>query len=101
MDDQIESEVAIDRAGLIMEIQQDISREVQESRVGKTVPVLIERISDNPDYNFEGRTQGDAPEVDGHVWIIDGDASEGEIRMVKIVDCDDYDLFGRFADWNW
>ncbi len=98
MDGQIEAEVAVDRAGLIMEIQQDISREKQEARVGKTVPVIIERISDNPDYNFEGRTQGDAPEVDGHVWIIDGDASEGEIRMVKIVDCDDYDLFGRFVD---
>ncbi len=98
MDDQIEPEVSVERAGLIMEIQQDISREKQEARVGKTVPVIIERLSDNPDYNFEGRTQGDAPEVDGRVWIIDGDATPGDIRMVKLFDCDDYDLFGRFSD---
>ncbi len=98
MNDQISAEVAAERANLIMEIQQDISREKQEEKIGKHLPVIIDRISDNLDFNFEARTQGDAPEVDGRVFIVDGDADLGEIREVEIVECDDYDLFGRFID---
>lgn len=98
MEDQIPSDVAVERANLIMSIQQDISREKQEERVGKVLPVIIDRISDNLDFNFEARTMGDAPEVDGRVFIVDGDANPGDIRTVEIIDCDDYDLFGRFVD---
>lgn len=98
MDDQIDSDIAVDRSNTIMEIQVDISREKQEAMVGKELAVIIDRVSDNLDFNFEARTQGDAPEVDGRVFIVDGDANLGDIRMVKIVDCDDYDLFARFID---
>ena len=97
-EEQIETQIAVERANIIMEIQMDISREIQESKVGKRFPVIIDALSEIPDYNFEGRTQGDAPEVDGRVFIINGDANIGDIRTVEIVDCDDYDLFGRFVD---
>ncbi len=96
MEDQIDSEVAVERANLIMDIQLDISRAKQESLVGKKMPVIIDHLSENLDYNFEGRTMGDAPEVDGRVFIVDGDAAPGDIREVEIIDCDDYDLFARF-----
>lgn len=98
MDEQIDNDTAIARANTIMEIQLDISREKQEARVGKVIPVIIDRVSDNLDFNFEARTMGDAPEVDGRVFIVDGDATPGEIKMVKITDCDDYDLFAKFVD---
>ncbi|ERP31897.1 30S ribosomal protein S12 methylthiotransferase RimO [Chitinivibrio alkaliphilus] len=86
-------EVAQERCEILMNIQRDISREKQEERVGKTLPVLIDRISDSPDYLFEGRTMGDAPEVDGRVFILSGDGEVGQIVPATIIDCDDYDLF--------
>ncbi len=98
MAEQIENDVAISRANTIMDIQLDISRAKQEELVGKTIPVIIDRLSDNLDFNFEARTTGDAPEVDGRVFIIDGDANIGDIRTVQITDCDDYDLFGKFVN---
>ena len=95
-DKKIDSTTAVTRGSIVMEIQQDISRENREKYIGKTVDVIIDRISDNPDYAFEGRTVGDAPEVDGRVFIVDGTSDIGKIARVEIVDCDDYDLFGRF-----
>ena len=79
----------------LMSAQKTISAEIAESRVGKILAVIIDRVSDNPDYSWEGRTRYDAPEVDGRVWILDGDFTEGSIVDVEIVDADDYDLFAR------
>ena len=94
-EEQVPSEIAVRRCETIMEIQQDISREKQEERVGKNLPVIIDRLSDNPDFAWEARTIYDAPEVDGRVFTLDGDYSEGDIVSVEIIDCDDYDLYAR------
>ncbi len=96
MAEPVETELAVERSGAVMGIQQDISRENREDIVGKTVEVIIDRVSDNPDFAFEGRTRGDAPEVDGRVFITTGESFNGDIRKVEVIDCDDYDLFGRF-----
>ncbi len=86
------------RCELLMDVQREISREHCESLVGETRSVIIDKISDNPDFNFEARTKGDAPEVDGRVFILKGDTSPGSFSQVKIIGADDYDLYGEIID---
>ena len=77
----------------LMAIQQEISREILEAKVGRETQIIIDRISDDPDFNYEGRTAGDAPEVDGRVFIRSGTFETGEIATVKIIGASDYDLY--------
>jgi len=79
----------------LMELQKAISGEIAESRVGKKLSVIIDRVSDDPDYSYEARTRYDAPEVDGRVFLVDGEFDIGQIVTVEIVECNDYDLFAR------
>jgi ribosomal protein S12 methylthiotransferase len=85
------------RINTVMEIQRAISREKQEEKIGQKIEVIVDRISDFEEYNFECRSKGDAPEVDGRVFLIDGDANTGDFLEVEVVDCDDYDLFAKFV----
>jgi ribosomal protein S12 methylthiotransferase len=77
----------------LMSIQQEISRNLLEAKVGAEMDVIIDRISDDPDFNYEGRTKGDAPEVDGRVFVSSGSFEIGEIVRTHIVGASDYDLF--------
>ena len=92
---RVDDNVVRSRCDTVMSIQLDISRELQEAKVGKTIEVVVDRLSDNPDYTFECRSQSDAPEVDGRVFLIDGDLSVGDILEVEVIECDDYDLFAK------
>jgi ribosomal protein S12 methylthiotransferase len=80
-----------------MEIQREISRKKQEAKIGQKIEAIVDCVSDFPEYNFECRSIGDAPEVDGRVFLIDGDASIGDFIEAEIVDSDDYDLFAKFV----
>ncbi|MFW6254320.1 MAG: 30S ribosomal protein S12 methylthiotransferase RimO [Chitinivibrionales bacterium] len=86
---------AMARCEELMDIQRTISSDILEQHIGTTLPVIVDDISDNPDFNFEGRTQWDAPEVDGRVLIVDGNVEPGRIVPVKVIDTSDYDMFGR------
>jgi ribosomal protein S12 methylthiotransferase len=77
-----------------MELQQSISRELCERHVGKELEVFIDEIGEGP-YNFEARTQWDAPEVDGKVLIRSGSYAPGSFARVRIVDADDHDLYAE------
>jgi ribosomal protein S12 methylthiotransferase len=85
------------RINEVMEIQREISRKKQEAKVGQKIEVIIDCVSEFGEYNFECRSSGDAPEVDGRIFLIDGDASVGDFVEAEIVDCDDYDLFAKFV----
>jgi ribosomal protein S12 methylthiotransferase len=81
------------RAGEVMEIQKSISLEMNRSRVGQTLKVLIDK--KEGDY-FIGRTEFDSPEVDNEVLV---DASSGYARIgdfvnVKITEASEYDIYG-------
>jgi ribosomal protein S12 methylthiotransferase len=91
----LSEETVQSRCEILMEIQRNISREKQEGKVGTRLPVIIDRISDTPDFTYEARTLLDAPEVDGRVFIAEGDGEIGTIHEAEIIDCDDYDLFAR------
>ena len=94
MPDDIPQEVKEDRAAQIMATQQDISAEINQSRVGQSLKVLIDRMEGG---NFIGRTEFDSPEVDNEVIV---DASKhylrvGDFATIKITDATEFDLFGE------
>ena len=89
------AEVAEARKNRIMERQQEISREKLAALVGTTIPVLMEGESDETELLLQGRTAGQAPEIDGVTLINDGFAEPGEIVQVEITEAHDYDLVGH------
>ena len=83
------------RSEILMDLQREISRQIGESRIGTSCTVLLEESVPGSAYHFEGRTQWDAPEVDGKVHLEEGDGTVGCFAAVRIVDADAYDLFAR------
>ena len=92
--DDVPEEVKLARANEIMEIQSQISWELNQQKIGKTFRCLIDRKEGN---YFVGRTEYDSPDVDNEVLI---DAKKhyvktGDFVEVKIIDATDYDLYGE------
>lgn len=89
---QIPQRIKQERFDRIMSAQQEVARESNAKFLGKSIDVLIE---EKQDKNFIGRTQGDAPEVDGVVYVNSKKALKiGKIVRVKIIDTLEYDLVG-------
>lgn len=84
---------AVKRCELLMELQKDISMKICQTQIGKKREIIIDSQCDAPEFSWEGRTRGDAPEIDGRVFLQKGDFSPGDIITVTINDADDYDLF--------
>lgn len=96
--DDIPQEVKDARLSKLMRVQQAISADVQESKVGQTMRVIIDR--QEGDY-FVGRTEFDSPEVDPEVLIhADEDLAlpTGSFQWVRIDSADDFDLYGHCVD---
>jgi ribosomal protein S12 methylthiotransferase len=88
--DPIPAEVKEERYQRLMELQQGISLQINQSFVGKTLPVLIEGRDKGL---LIGRSYRDAPEIDGWVFV-EGDGKIGEIIPVRITGAMAYDLIG-------
>ncbi len=97
MEDQIDDEIKADRFHRLMELQQDISREMHEKFVNQTIPVLVEGLSDETDLLLQGRSSQQAPDIDGVVLINDGEAQPGDMVNVMITESHDYDLVGHIV----
>ncbi|MFP4521489.1 MAG: 30S ribosomal protein S12 methylthiotransferase RimO [Fibrobacterota bacterium] len=82
------------RAAEIMEIQREISYEANKKNVGKKVKVLIDGESPDPWYDYYGRTERDAPEVDGYVLLKNTKRKfkTGDLIEAPVTDCTEYDL---------
>lgn len=93
-EDQVLPEIREQRREQIMQSQQVISRQRLQRWVNRVVTVLIEMKL--PDGRWMGRTEGDAPEIDGQVYISDTQISlqEGDMVQVRIIEADNYDLVG-------
>lgn len=97
MKNQIDEEIKTARADSIMRRQLDISREINERKVGNTMEVLIDEIDEEGAYI--GRTQYDAPEIDNTVIFRSNEKFEqGDMVNVTITDAFDYDLVGARED---
>ena len=92
--DDVPEEVKLQRANEIMELQSQISWELNQAKVGKVFRCLIDRKEGN---YFVGRTEYDSPDVDNEVLI---NAKKhyvkiGDFTDVKIIEAADYDLYGE------
>ena len=97
-DDDIPEETKESRLSKLMRVQQRISSEIQESKVGQTLQVVIDRVEG--DY-YVGRTEFDSPEVDPEVLILRSSNPNilvGEFYKVQIDSADDFDLYAHVAD---
>ena len=93
--DQIDEQIKQDRYDEIMALQLDIHEELNQKKIGKTVKVLCEGF-DPVAETFFGRSEADAPEIDGKVYFSSkAKPKEGQFVNVKITDAIDYDLFGE------
>src|SRR5438067_3230190 len=97
LDDQLSQRVKAQRQKKLLGIQRKISREHQQRLVGRTLDVLIEGLSEETDLLLEGRWMGQAPEIDGKVYVNRGQGRPGEIVPVEIEQAGDYDLVGGIA----
>lgn len=93
LEDNVPEEVKQARANEIMEIQSQISWELNQQKIGETFKVVIDRKDGN---YFVGRTEFDSPDVDNEVLI---EASEiylktGEYYDIQITEAADFDLYG-------
>lgn len=79
----------------LMAIQKRISREQNKAMIGQRLEVLVEGRSPETDLLLVGRHQGQAPDIDGNVYINDGMAYPGELVTVEVTEAHDYDLVGR------
>lgn len=86
---------ALRRCETIMLAQRDISREINEKRIGSRMDIIVDRLAEDPDFNFEGRSRFDAPEVDGKVLLRNGSLEPGSIITAKIIGASDYDLIAE------
>ncbi len=95
MEDQIDEQVKQDRYDIIMRTQGDIVEEYNAAVIGKTVTVLCEDY-DPVSETFYGRSEADAPEIDGKVYFRakKGSVAAGEFVKVKITEALDFDLIG-------
>ena len=94
--DPVKDELKEDRKNILMEIQKEFSLEKNKSLKGKKLNVLLENKEN--DY-FIGRTYRDAPEIDGE-FLIKGNQDKiefGKFYTAEILDCNEYDLFGKFV----
>ncbi len=96
MSDQVPAKIKHERYKKLMALQQEISYEINQSYIGKTIPCIVESFTD------EGvvilRSEHDAPEIDGLVYVkSDRPVVPGDIENVKIDKADEYDLFGKFV----
>ena len=81
----------------LMKLQQQISSEINRSFLGREMDILIDEKVEGERDKFLGRTQGDAPEVDGGVYLTGNGLKIGEFCLAKIVDTLEYDLVGEAA----
>ena len=98
MEGQIPEEIKKERQAELMELQQEISAEYGESMIGKELVVMIEgKVADENAY--VGRTYGDAPSVDGYIFVQTGELlMSGDFVKVKVTGALEYDLIGVIED---
>jgi ribosomal protein S12 methylthiotransferase len=88
-------EVREERKALLLRHQEDISTQRLERKIGRRIKVLVDEIDEE---GAIARSEGDAPDIDGLVYITDGhDLEVGGFAEVTVVDCDVHDLYATLA----
>jgi len=91
---QVPQEIKEKRANILMEVQREIAEQRNSRFIGKEIEVLIEKFDDKNNV-YIGRSQYDAPEIDGEVYVSGLETKIGEIIKVKITHSYEFDLVGE------
>ncbi len=91
---QVDEDIKQKRWAELVNIQSEIAERKNRDMIGQEVEVLIDGISSESEFMLEGRTRGQALEIDGKVLTNDGTAKQGEIVKVKIEQNFEYDFVG-------
>jgi ribosomal protein S12 methylthiotransferase len=99
--DKVDPKIARRRRARLMKEQAKISKRKNKEKIGKTFRVLFEGLSQESDLLFQGRTEGQAQEIDGYILINDMpegfEPRVGEFYNVKINEAHEYDLIGEIV----
>jgi ribosomal protein S12 methylthiotransferase len=98
--DKVDPDEAEARCEQLMAIARDLARESNRAFVGRELEILVEGVSDEHDQVLMGRHAGQAPEIDGQVYLsgleaLDRTPRPGEFVLVRISQSSDYDLVGE------
>jgi ribosomal protein S12 methylthiotransferase len=93
--DKVPPLVVANRARRLMAIQRRIARQRNRALIGREMDVLVDGPSEDHELVMKGRHAGQAPDVDGCVYLSEGEAHAGEMRRVRIVQSSDWDLVGE------
>lgn len=98
MENQVPEEIKEQRWVELTNLQSKIAETKNRNMIGKTVEVMIDGVSSESEYLLEGRTRGQALEIDGKVLTNDGTAKPGEIVKVQLEQNFDYDFIGPIVE---
>ncbi len=96
LEGKVPAVVASKRYRKLMSLQRTIARRKNRALVGTSVDVLVEGASDEHELVMKGRHAGQAPDIDGQVYLSGDESRAGQMRRVKITQASDYDLVGEF-----
>ncbi len=100
LDGKVKTIVAANRWRKLMGLQRKIAREKNKALVGRELEVLVEGASEEHELVMMGRHRGQAPEIDGQVYLSGGEVLPGQMRRVRVTQASDYDLVGDVIDEN-
>ena len=95
--DQIDAETAAERATIVQDAHDVVAFERNAKLVGAVVDVLVDGPSEDPAFAWEGRTAGQAPEIDGVVYLRDRAATPGRFARVRIAEVEGHEFVGERA----
>src|SRR5437660_2661759 len=95
--DQISPEVAAERAAIVQEHQDRRAWEQSAALAGTVTDVLVDGPSEDPAFAWEGRTAGQAPEIDGVGYLRARSLTPGRFARIRIVEVEGYELVGERA----
>lgn len=91
--DPVPPDIQQERLGRLMQLQEEISGKRLSEKIGRTIQVLVDEVDEE---GAIARSSADAPEIDGLVYIHNGQALKtGELVMVRITDSDEHDLWAE------
>ena len=94
-DNQVDGEVAQKRADEFMLMQRDVSKQINDLKIGKTVSVIVEGY-DEDEFCYVGRTSTDTPDVDGVAYIYsERELCAGDILDALVIGADEYDIMTK------
>jgi ribosomal protein S12 methylthiotransferase len=93
--DQVAAETAAERATIVQAQQDRLAWERNAALAGTVVDVLIDGPSEDPAFAWDGRTAGQAPEIDGVVYLRDSGLTPGRFARIRIVEVEGYELVGE------